>query len=136
METNMALRVYKPGQGYWTRVLTAIGAGTLVLSGLAWVVSQFENIQDEKVMRITQGSIIVGVVLVAGGLMWYLLNKPKIVDFMVATEAEMRKVNWPTRHEIIASTQVVIIGTITMALFLWLVNLASAWFFQQIGVLG
>jgi len=25
--------VYKPGQGYWTRVLTATGAGILVLAG-------------------------------------------------------------------------------------------------------
>ena len=135
METHMSLSIYKPGQGYWTRVLTAIGAGTLVLSCLAWVISQFTHL-DDKPRLIIQSSIAVGVILVASGLMWYLLNKPRIVDFMIATEAEMRKVNWPTKHEIFASTLVVITGTMVMSLFLWLVNMASAWFFQKIGVLG
>ena len=131
----MALSIYKSGQGYWTRMLTAIGSATLVLSGLAWIIPQFKGFED-KPRLIIQSSIAVGVILVAGGLMWYLLNKPSIVDFMIATEAEMRKVNWPTRREVIASTLVVIIGTIIMMIFLYVVNLASAFFFQKIGVLG
>ena len=32
--------LYKPGQGYWTRVGTAIGLLLLLLSGVAWVVQQ------------------------------------------------------------------------------------------------
>jgi preprotein translocase SecE subunit len=28
--------LYKPGQGYWVRVLTAVGAGVLVLFGAVW----------------------------------------------------------------------------------------------------
>ncbi len=36
----MALGVYKPGQGYWTRVLTAVGLGALALSGALWLYEQ------------------------------------------------------------------------------------------------
>lgn len=36
----MALGVYKPGQGYWTRVLTAVGLGALALSGALWLYQQ------------------------------------------------------------------------------------------------
>ena len=33
----MALGIYKPGQGYWVRVLTAVGAGLLALATAAWM---------------------------------------------------------------------------------------------------
>lgn len=41
----MALRVYKPGQGYWTRVLTAVGLGVIVLSGAAWLAAQVSAVR-------------------------------------------------------------------------------------------
>ncbi|MBK7406552.1 MAG: preprotein translocase subunit SecE [Phycisphaerales bacterium] len=33
----MALGIYKAGQGYWVRVLTAVGAGLLALATAAWM---------------------------------------------------------------------------------------------------
>ena len=36
----MNVGVYKPGQGYWVRVLTAIFAGVLVLTGATWAWAQ------------------------------------------------------------------------------------------------
>lgn len=41
----MALRVYKPGQGYWTRVLTAVGLGVIALSGAAWLAAQLSAVR-------------------------------------------------------------------------------------------
>lgn len=32
----MALGIYKPGQGYWVRVLSAVGLGALILATAAW----------------------------------------------------------------------------------------------------
>lgn len=40
----MELGLYKPGQGYWVRVLTAVFAGILVLSAGAWAWRQAERI--------------------------------------------------------------------------------------------
>ena len=68
-------------------------------------------------------------------LLWWLLNKARIVDFMIATESEMRKVNWPTRREIVGSTWIVISGTFLMAFLLFTVNLTFAKLFMVIGVL-
>ena len=96
----MAFTLYKPGQGYWTRMLTAVGAGIMILSGVAWMVAQLSLIQSEYTTYI-QGAVAAVVILVSGGVLWWLLNKPRIVDFMIATEAEMRKVNWPNRRETI-----------------------------------
>ena len=39
----MALGIYKPGQGYWVRVLTATFAGVLLLAASAWLWGQLEN---------------------------------------------------------------------------------------------
>jgi hypothetical protein len=36
----MSFAMYKPGQGYWTRVLTAVFAGVLVLAAAAWLYGQ------------------------------------------------------------------------------------------------
>lgn len=33
----MAHGIYKPGQGYWTRVLTAVGLGLVILTGANWL---------------------------------------------------------------------------------------------------
>ena len=132
----MAFSIYKPGQGFWTRTLTAIGGGAIVLSGVAWLFRQLQGLENDLVRVITQSTISVITIVFFFCLFWYLLNKPKIADFMIATEAEMRKVNWPTRSEIIGSTLVVIVGTALMAMFLWLINMFSAWFFELINVLG
>ncbi|TVQ64463.1 MAG: preprotein translocase subunit SecE [Phycisphaerales bacterium] len=36
----MGLNIYKPGQGYWTRVLTAVGLGIIFIAGAAWAWNQ------------------------------------------------------------------------------------------------
>ncbi|MBH06715.1 MAG: preprotein translocase subunit SecE [Phycisphaeraceae bacterium] len=132
----MLMALYKPGQGYWTRMLTAIGASTLVLAGMGWIYGELGGIADHMTRNVTRASIVVGTIVVFGGLGWYLLNKPRIVDFMIATEAEMRKVNWPSRNQIIGSTCVVICGTAMMAILLWVVDIFFLWLFRTINVVA
>ena len=38
-----------------------------------------------------------------------LVNLPKFADFLIAVEAEMNKVSWPTRTELFRSSVVVIV---------------------------
>lgn len=40
----MALGIYKPGQGYWMRVLTAAVVGTIFLAFAMWAASQAERV--------------------------------------------------------------------------------------------
>lgn len=44
----MALGLYKPGQGYWTRVLTAVGLGVLALAGASWLWNQLAGLPVPK----------------------------------------------------------------------------------------
>lgn len=129
----MAFSIYKPGQGYWTRLLTAIGVGMIVLAGVGWGWQQMSVIRSNTIYW--QSGMAVAVILGFGLLLYWLLNKPRIVDFMIATESEMKKVNWPSRRDVVGSTIVVIGGTLLIALFLWLINLLFAYLFTKAHIL-
>jgi len=128
----MALSIYKPGQGYYTRMLTAVGAGTIVVLGVAWLWPRLEGFSSAIYYQVGLAIALIGG---AGGLLWFLLNKPRIADFMIATEGEMKKVNWPTRREVVGSTVVVIGGTLFIAGLLFVIDLFFGAFFQAIHVL-
>ncbi len=128
--------IYKPGQGYWTRVLTACGAATIVLSGVGWLWDQMDTINAISLhLTYWRTGMVIAVVGFFGALMFYLLNKPSIVEFMIATEAEMRKVHWPNRKEIIGSVMVVIWGTLFIAALLFFIDIFFGWLFLKINVL-
>jgi len=137
--------LYKPGQGYWTRMGTAGGVVVLIgaLARFIYVSMEARTKLDwifaggiEKPGFPTMKLIITAIFCaVTAGVSWYYLNKPKVVDFFIATESEMKKVNWTSRKEIIGSTKVVISFMFIMAIFLFFVDLFFAWLFWMIKVL-
>lgn len=127
--------IYKSGQGYWTRMLTGIGTMTLVVSGAFWLWNELSVIQNEAYGIYIQAGTALAVIVGFGALVWYLVNKPKFADFMIATEGEMKKVNWPTRKEITGSTWIVILGTLIMAVLLFLADFGFQFLFREAGVL-
>ena len=134
----MGLSIYKPGQGYWTRVMSAVGAGALTLAGVLWlwqsIIPRF--VSADSVIYVRTG-VAIGLIAVLGGLIYYLIGlKPRIADFMIATEAEMKKVNWPSWHEILGSTWIVICGTFLIAAVLFVIDLFFGWFFIEINILA
>lgn len=230
----MALGIYKPGQGYWVRVMTAALAGAIVLAGAAWVWGQLEALAVrlpragwvltlspaegeapegsavtlwgqpqaagearpliararvgalepiERGVRVTLhqvevspgrdiaeagvlesepggGASLTGrvaglpqgimrieplylqaagasLVLLAGAaaIYYFVGVHPGTVEFLIATDGEMKKVNWSTRREIVGSTWVVIIWSVMIAAGLFVVDLVFSRFFMLIGVL-
>jgi len=137
--------LYKPGQGYWTRMGTAGGA-VLLIGVLARFIYTSLNARTKLDWIIANGiekpgfptiKLIITAIFcaVTAGVSWYYLNQPKVVDFFIATESEMKKVNWTSRKEIVGSTKVVIAFMFIMALFLFFVDLFFAWLFWMIKVL-
>ena len=59
----------------------------------------------------------------------------EVVDFLIATEGEMKKVNWSTRREILGSTWVVIGLTFVVALIIGVLDLTYSSFFSWVNVL-
>ena len=54
--------------------------------------------------------------------LWYGANMNKIVQFIKESYAELRKVIWPGRDDVISSVKVVIISTVIIAAVLGLVD--------------
>ncbi|MBN1396454.1 MAG: preprotein translocase subunit SecE [Bacteroidetes bacterium] len=48
--------------------------------------------------------------------------KEKIINFFTDVSKEMQKVTWPSREELIESTKIVIIVTLLISLFTWVVD--------------
>ncbi len=131
------LAPYKPEQGRGTRIGTTIGFGLLVLWGGYFVWEQLRVYEGDEGWRllITPGIPILFTVLLGGVLWWLVFAHRTTGDFMIATEGEMKKVNWSTRREVIGSTKVVILFTVLIATYLFAVDVVFQNIFRWIGVL-
>ena len=134
--------IYKKGQGYWTRMGTAIGAallgGLLAYNLYVWIPvlvnlgSSPDALAKERQLAIWISAAVLAAYAI---LVWRLTNKPENVDFLIATDSEMKKVNWTSRRELIGSTKVVIVFMFLIAFFLFAIDLGFSYFFYLIHVL-
>ena len=122
--------IYKRSQGRISRqatfaaVLIVLAMGlfrlsqTLVEQGQAW---QFA---------------LPGLLLLAG--LWFsfrLVNIPAFADFLIAVEAEMNKVSWPTRHELFRGSTVVLVTLLFLAAILFGFDAMWRVIFTSLGIL-
>jgi preprotein translocase SecE subunit len=128
--------VLKPGQGKHVRWGSAIGAGVLAVAGAAFIWSRiqvFASIEGNLYLR-----TLIPLVLFAAAayaIFWLLGRHAKVVDFMIATEGEMKKVNWSSRKEVLGATKVVIVTVLALSVILAVVDFLFIFFFGTIGVL-
>ncbi len=129
--------IYKKGQGYWTRMMSAIAAGLIILMGSIWLWETLAGVRLGSLQTVyLQAGTSVIFIAVGGVLCYYLIGVHKrIVDFLIATEGEMKKVNWSTRREIAGSTWVVIGFTFVVATIIGLLDLTYSMIFQALNVL-
>ncbi len=136
LEQAKLFQLFKPTQGYWTRMSTAIGAGALSLWGASWLFDKFSPYRDTPHGLYIQVGAALLFILVFGGLLFWLVGKNQTaVNFLISVEGEMKKVNWSTWPEVVGATKVVILFTILMALMLVIVDTFFMSIFSAIGVL-
>ncbi len=112
-----------------------LGVVVVLLGGLHHSLNYLGKIPGvEQIFVKAAAVILVGVVF---GLLGYYLfgRKPVVVDFMIATEGEMKKVNWSSKRELWTSTKAVILLTLFVALACWILDLGFARFFGWVCVL-
>lgn len=129
--------IYKQGQGYWTRIFTAIGAALLIALTAEFIYTRIPAYFPATSQY--RGIFLAGVtatVVAAMMLVWWLMNKPSNADFLIATDSEMKKVNWTSRHELIGSTKVVILFMFMIAALLFVLDLYFTRMFYLVGVLA
>lgn len=112
------LGVYKRSQGRIARQVTFFAIAIIVALG-AWRFSVYQT-GGGPTLRYVVPFVIAGV----GGLLAYrLVNIPSFADFLIAVEAEMNKVSWPTRSELFRSSMVVIFCIFFLAAVLYVYDL-------------
>ncbi|HZZ28205.1 MAG TPA: preprotein translocase subunit SecE [Pirellulales bacterium] len=104
--------LYKRNQGRVIRQLTFAA----VLLALVLAVWRLNNMAHTSAMKY---AVPFALLIVGGWVVYRLVNLPKFADFLIAVEAEMTKVSWPTRHQLIRSSIVVILTIIGFAVLLW-----------------
>ncbi|MBP7933916.1 MAG: preprotein translocase subunit SecE [Phycisphaerae bacterium] len=132
------LRIYRPGQGYYTRLGTALGAGVIIIAGGLFIGSQLGGIINPKASYAlpVQYGVSVGFILVMAAVLYWIvgLNR-KANEFFIATEGEMKKVSWSSKKDVIRSTKVVIVWVILIGALIFLADIIFMQTFRWIHVL-
>lgn len=127
------LHWYKKGQGKYTRSITFISVVVLAMLGAAALSNQLRAVFTSAYL---QFGIPTAMVLVVGVFMFWMVNRPRTADFLIATEGEMKKVSWSSRKEVVGSTKVVIVTTFMLAAILFAVDMAFTILFKSLGITG
>lgn len=128
------LQLYKPEEAKTSRGLTAAAVGGLLLFGLYTLFHQLIGsfwkdplpgigllLGDE--FPISPRVILVTVLIVVAAFADYVLcNHPKVVEFLIETEGEMKKVSWATRQEVVGASLIVIFTVVVLGVFIFAVD--------------
>jgi preprotein translocase subunit SecE len=121
--------LYKRTQGKITRQVTCI---------VIWVVFALGAWRLYDSMISVQPAIRYGVpaVLLAVGLWlgYRAVNDPTFADFLIAVEAEMNKVSWPSQAELMRASLVVIVLIFGLTLVLFAYDLVLSAILRYLGI--
>lgn len=97
--------LYKRNQGRLTRQVTAAAVAVVVFFG-AWTLSQSVLIDTRTAIRVGIPTVLA---LLGAWIAYRMVNYPQFADFLISVEAEMDKVSWSSRRELMRSTIVVLV---------------------------
>ncbi|MEN6406892.1 MAG: preprotein translocase subunit SecE [Thermoguttaceae bacterium] len=109
----MHVRVYKRSQGRVTRQVTFAGAAVIVALGLMRLSMILTG--QGPAWQFALPGVLLAICLWAS---YRLVNVPGVADFLIAVEAEMNKVSWPTRTELFRASTVVLILIFSLGIVL------------------
>lgn len=132
--------LYKPNQGRVVRQLTFVGS--VILSLLtAYQISNMElwdwaftKVGGKAFGNSAPWLMLVFLGAIAVWICFRAVNYPKFADFLIAVEAEMNKVSWPSKQELWRASLVVIFVIFAMAGVLFLFDVIWTYVFELVGV--
>ena len=122
--------LYKPNQGRVVRQVTFISIALLCFLA-AW------EVQRAGWLSSLGGASYLAMIALGCVGIWFgyrVVNYSAFADFLIAVEAEMNKVSWPTRKELWNASVVVMFVIFAMAAFLFLFDAIWTAIFEAIGI--
>lgn len=134
--------LYKPAQGRIVRQATFFSVALLACLAIAelyysgWFNFLNAAVADGEVAGPNIGKMLFSFVLAGIGIWtaYRLVNYAVFADFLIAVEAEMNKVSWPTRDQLYRASVVVIFVIFAMAVLLFLFDILWTAVFEVIGI--
>ena len=121
---------YKSKQGKIARISTAIAIFVVLTAGIY----QLYN----SVLAGHGAFAVYGVPLILLALnAWFsyrVVNYAKFADFLIQVEAEMRKVSWPSKDELLRSSVVVIVVMLLLTVLLFGYDIILQFLFRKISL--
>ena len=111
----MVFDIYKRGQGKYARLCSAFAIA--IIAGLGCL-QLYKKLQAGDIGLWVETMVPAGLFVILALLIFWLVNKPSLANFLIAAEGEMKKVSWSSRQEIAVSTFIVIVFVIAMAALL------------------
>lgn len=124
--------VYKRNQGRITRQVTLATIAVIVLLGAWSLYSYGEAVWGETTRYGLAGGMLLGGIWLA----YRMVNYPKFADFLIAVEAEMNKVSWPTKQELMRSSIVVLFVILALTGLLFFFDIFWQTVFMRLGILA
>ncbi len=131
----MGLKIYKRGQGKYTRLGSAFAAAIIIGLGCLQLYKKLQAVDwklSQKATLWVATMVPAGLFALFALLIYWLVNKPTVADFLVASEGEIKKVSWSSRREITVSTFIVIVVVAIMAALLGVADLGFQMFFDKL----
>jgi len=123
--------IYKRSQGKIARQITFAAFLVVVVLGLWRLSEQFLGSGPYL-----QFGLPLALLLCGFWICFRLVNLPTFADFLIAVEAEMNKVSWPTRTELYRGSVVVLVVIFAMAGILFFFDLFWIYLFSLIGIIN
>jgi len=126
--------LYKRNQGRVTRQVTFTAIAITVVLGL-WrlhttlsVAQWLDGLNEYGFDLWFPGLLLVGSLWIA----YRIVNVPNFADFLIAVEAEMNKVSWPSKPELFRASLVVLVTIFALALMLTCFDLFWRFLFKEV----
>ena len=121
---------YKKKQGKVCRAATAAALFVLLSAG---VYQLYTSVLAGKGAFFVYALPII-LLLAVAWISYRLVNYARFADFLIQVEAEMRKVSWPSKDELIRSSLVVIVVMLLMTMLLFGYDIALQFIFKYIAL--
>jgi preprotein translocase subunit SecE len=138
-------RLYKPTQGRIARQVTG-GAIWVAFAIAAWrwwqtaygmdlLASLAGAEESQRTALNVLRWVLPGLLLALGVWIGYrTVNYPRFADFLIAVEAEMNKVMWPSQDELVRSSLVVIVLLLSFAGLMYVFDMVWVGLFYLMGI--
>jgi preprotein translocase subunit SecE len=123
--------IYKPHQGRIVRQLSFLALAILLC------LAAIELHRFRLLDQLFTGARYLFLMVFIGLALWVsyrVVNYSRFADFLIAVEAEMNKVSWPTKQELWRASLVVIFVIFAMAIILYFFDIVWTLLFQFIGI--